>query len=103
MYYKLYRRRQYIYFGAIIVAIIFLLSANRKSDSDDSDRRVKNFKKRNDAGRININTYVEPEPCKGCPGENGSPVYLNVRILLLNISRFSIVCCNLRFLNKLKF
>ena len=31
--------------------------------------------------RINMQNYVEPEPCVGCPGENGGPVFLKVLIL----------------------
>jgi hypothetical protein len=28
--------------------------------------------------RISMQTYVEPKPCNGCPGENGAAVYLTV-------------------------
>lgn len=33
--------------------------------------------------RININNYVEPEPCSGCPGENGRGVTLTVSFFTL--------------------
>jgi len=31
-----------------------------------------------DGETINMQNYKIPEPCHGCPGENGSPVYLTV-------------------------
>jgi hypothetical protein len=36
------------------------------------------FKSINKKPRITMATYKEPKPCVGCPGENGSPVFLTV-------------------------
>jgi hypothetical protein len=33
------------------------------------------------AVRINMQNYVPPPPCEGCPGENGAPVLLSVYLL----------------------
>ena len=77
MYYKLYRRRQYIFLVAFLVVLFFYFytssggkpySQNIQVKTGDSFRRA----------RINAETYQVPEPCSGCPGENGRAVYLSV-------------------------
>jgi hypothetical protein len=85
MYYKLYRRRKYIYAGLLIFGILILIYKlnslntgkqnvafnNRLETNIDSAIQKKELK------RVNIKTYAEPELCLGCPGENGAPVFLN--------------------------
>jgi hypothetical protein len=99
MYYKLYRRRQYIYLGIFVVCILFLLS-QKSQTNDDSVHGEKNIEenpniphmplKKNDGDihlpekpRVNMQNYVEPPVCKGCPGENGGAVFLNVILLFI--------------------
>jgi hypothetical protein len=95
MYYKLYRRRQYIYLAAICIGILLMISMLSKPTVTDDDRLMMMNRRDNDGGggqqqqqellrnerieRINMNNYVEPEQCKGCPGENGQAVSLTVR------------------------
>ena len=102
MYYKLYRRRKFIYIGLAAFGILVLLlnqspsneqpkSGSKKEDEanhlnnldypDHPDHPVVENKKQ----RINMRTYVEPEPCLGCPGENGAGVHLSVRHFLVAI------------------
>jgi len=91
MYYKLYRRRHYIYAALIFLGIVFLIKNNstRTSFGTNDDADFVKYKKRKAyeelsekiqdvKPRINMQTYVEPKPCNGCPGENGGPVYLTV-------------------------
>ena len=85
MYYKLYRRRQYIYLIAAVFGVIFLYNyrpsfSNTSSGQDGEEpRHAENSGNvAGDDSEITILTYKEPEPCKTCPGENGQAVILTV-------------------------
>ena len=102
MYYKLYRRRQYIYLGIFLASVLFLISQNTQTNDDGNGPpqqkiNIKNIKSNdrekvdpgqvddqgdikvgNKRPRVNMKNYIEPPICKGCPGENGAGVYLNV-------------------------
>ena len=93
MYYKLYRRRHYIYAALVFLGIVYLIRNNstRSSIGTNDEADYLKYKKRktdeklvekiqNVKPRINMQTYVEPKPCNGCPGENGGAVYLTVKI-----------------------
>ena len=109
MFYKLYRRRKFIYIGLFLLGVLFLAfnqnlpasnenrikSLNYKIENDEFNKNpnvnnqnlnlvpnpnlnpMHNLKQNN--GRINMQNYVEPEPCVGCPGENGNAVFLSVK------------------------
>lgn len=97
LYYKLYRRRHYVYFAGLFISMLFIISLlnNKPSEGtsavrnegrviDNNQNPVKGAKKA--AGeRINMNNYVEPPQCVGCPGENGAGVKLTVRVLFYNL------------------
>ena len=109
MYYKLYRRRQYIYLGIFVACVLFLLlqksQINDDSrhgdkqnhieenpniphmplDKDDADNKLPQKKP-----RVNMQNYVEPPICRGCPGENGAAVFLNVSVRRLFYFRVKI-------------
>jgi polypeptide N-acetylgalactosaminyltransferase len=74
LYYKIYRRRKYLYAGIAIIGLIYILSINNSKSTKTS---LEDSLKKQRSGRINIHNYVEPEPCKNCPGEMGSSVFLN--------------------------
>jgi hypothetical protein len=78
LYIKIYRRRRLVSYSLIGLlffgAIVFF---NQYSDTSIGSRKGQKVNKRSGGG-ININTYVQPAPCSGCPGENGAPVYLSV-------------------------
>lgn len=90
MYYKLYRRRKYIYFGILTLGIVVLILKSNSSNTYTNNVNDKVDEKNKDkdgephhpqkSQRINMKTYVEPEPCLGCPGENGAAVFLSVII-----------------------
>ena len=84
MYYKLYRRRNYIYVGLFLaVFICYLYVAN---SGDTKKQYEQGYREKRSGERVNINNYKIPEPCIGCPGENGKPVYLNVsKFLIISI------------------
>ena len=50
------------------------VSLDSKQSENNVKREVKNLRK----DRINMQTYVPPPPCVGCPGENGAAVHLTV-------------------------
>lgn len=111
IYYKIYRRRQYVYMAAIFLSVLFTISILSKpttyEPNEPSRRRGKLSANNNNndgeggeqnnpierpgeklvaqpnAQRININNYVEPEQCSGCPGENGRGVTLTVSLIFL--------------------
>ena len=63
-------------------------NSNKKSEKSDDSPNVNgpqidipNKPRIENKNRINMQTYVEPEQCVGCPGENGGPVFLKVLIL----------------------
>lgn len=78
--------------GAFFIVVLFFVSVLNKpndgTNSYDNDRIKRelnvlnnnnnNNNGQNPSGRINIFTYVEPEPCNGCPGEMGQAVRLTV-------------------------
>lgn len=87
MYYRLYRRRAYIYILVAFIVVYFLLTRSGDTNENlakNSEKPLKNFPAANENGmkkksRISMSNYVQPEPCKGCPGENGAAVYLSVK------------------------
>ena len=98
MYYKLYRRRHYIYIGAVFLGIFLYLTykshtidyengnvesnyENYKGKSGNDNNKNKNIRK----SRITMETYKAPDPCVGCPGENGQGVYLTVNMIYSKI------------------
>lgn len=97
LYYKLYRRRHYVYLAGFFISMLFIISLlNNKPPEgtsavrndakvvDNNQNSVKGAKKAA-GGRINMNTYVVPPQCVGCPGENGAGVKLTVRMPFYNI------------------
>ena len=86
MYYKFYRRRHYFYYASIVIGILFLLTYRKSSSTLEKDARRSPSEKNlglKARSRINIITYKEPEPCIGCPGENGMGVVVQVCKILL--------------------
>ena len=93
IYYKLYRRRHLIFIAFSFSLLIYYLTISRSRSSSNNDQKQSNTdKKLNDLNnfaknipewnsRISIETYKEPPPCRGCPGENGGGVTLNVLFL----------------------
>jgi len=81
LYWFLYRRRnRFVIILFIIVTIIFF-SYERKNDSSSAYISVTDKPKKinlQNKTRINRETYTIPEPCRGCPGENGAGVSLTV-------------------------
>ena len=57
----------------VIFYIFFSGEAKNNLKDDDQPRLL-----RMNSDTINMQNYKIPEPCRGCPGENGSPVYLTV-------------------------
>jgi hypothetical protein len=76
LYWFIYRRRnKFLILLMIIFCILFYSYHNDSSvNSQQIDKPKKNIK-----NRINRETYTTPEPCQGCPGENGQGVQLTVR------------------------
>src|ERR1700722_13178333 len=75
----LYRRRNKFLTLIFIIFTIIFFSYESKNDSSsayttliDKPKRILDLKKI----RINRETYQIPEPCHGCPGENGAGVSL---------------------------
>lgn len=93
MYYKLYRRRHYIYIGAVFLGVFFYLTYKSHTIDYENINAESNYEKyKGKAGkdnnnkinrkpRITMETYKEPDPCVGCPGENGQGVYLTVNMI----------------------
>jgi polyferredoxin len=93
MYYKLYRRRKFIYISLLLLGILaFVWKSNSpnntknniiknedEKDVEPSGEEIKDHRLK----RINMENYKEPEPCIGCPGEGGSPVFLSVSLYSL--------------------
>lgn len=81
LYWFIYRRRNKVLITLIsIFCILFFLYGNEqqvKSESQKSTRSVIKHIPRKKV-RVNRNTYTTPEPCHGCPGENGAGVQLTV-------------------------
>lgn len=79
------RRNRFIIFAilAFIVIYFFNQSGNGSYSSFEIEaevhREVRSVNQKKP--RINRETYTTPEPCHGCPGENGAGVHLTVIIL----------------------
>ena len=85
LYWFFYRRRNRLLLA--IATIFFILSflylhdspSSSSSTAGEQSRRVRSSADRNGRGiRVNRDTYTTPEPCRGCPGENGQGVQLTV-------------------------
>jgi len=81
LYWFIYRRRnKFLILLMIIFCISFFLYHNDNPASSgtknqaDKPRKIRSEKKI----RINRETYTTPEPCRGCPGEDGQGVQLSV-------------------------
>ena len=80
-YWFLYRRRNR--FTTILIVVFLLLCfvyLNSNSKSSDQGKQHQRPKRNPNERKIRINreTYTTPEPCHGCPGENGGGVSLTV-------------------------
>jgi hypothetical protein len=51
---------------------------------EDKPKKIRNEKKI----RINRETYTTPEPCRGCPGEDGQGVQLSVIYIYILKKKF---------------
>ena len=87
LYWLLYRRRnKFLILLMIAFCILFFVYQNDHEVSSTNKGEILDLKKdypdkQNVAEkkiRINRETYKTPEPCKGCPGENGQGVQLSV-------------------------
>jgi sortase (surface protein transpeptidase) len=109
MYYRLYRRRHYLYLAALFLGLFCLFvyrsnsyptesnpeadykkykekkSLNKNNEKINNENEENNYEKKKDENnekkkqRVNIFNYKIPEQCNGCPGENGQAVYLTVK------------------------
>ena len=78
----LYRRRRNRFIIVLFLVFTIIYFATKSNDNSSpnykqlTDRQERNIK----ANKIRINreTYTTPEPCLGCPGENGASVSLSV-------------------------
>jgi hypothetical protein len=85
---KFYKLRHYVYIiiGLLLIFFIFnrdTLSNKNFAELQDVLNNIKNVEQFFDnleekKSRITIDTYVSPEPCINCPGENGSAVIILV-------------------------
>lgn len=84
LYWFIYRRRnKFLICLMIIFCIVIYLHQNDSQSSSSTNERIdKRVKKNVDGGKVRINrdTYTIPEPCRGCPGEDGQGVGLTVTI-----------------------
>jgi hypothetical protein len=81
LYWLLYRRRnKLLIIFMIVFCILFFFYQNDDHPSTRVTSQTAKVKKAPAKNKIRINreTYTTPEPCKGCPGENGQGVQLNV-------------------------
>jgi hypothetical protein len=95
MFFSLYRRRHRITLIIVLAIILILLFYIPKTENNFEDKeefyvavenKISNTHKKMEAtksvrkqkNRVNINNYVPPLPCLGCPGENGVGVNLTV-------------------------
>lgn len=78
LYWFIYRRRnKFLILCLIIFCILFLLYRNDNNSTLPTSKLVKRMINERKI-RINRDTYSTPEPCHGCPGENGQGVQLTV-------------------------
>jgi hypothetical protein len=63
----------------IIFCILFFFHQNTNQVSSGTNHQIDKPKKISNEkrNRINRETYTTPEPCQGCPGENGQGVQLS--------------------------
>lgn len=82
LYWFLYRRRTkfLILLMTIFIFTVFFYQNEPKPTAAKShgEQREKRDILRESRTRINRDTYTTPEPCQGCPGENGQGVQLTV-------------------------
>ncbi|CAF1111639.1 unnamed protein product [Rotaria sordida] len=79
LYWFLYRRRhKFLIFLIIIFCILFFFYGNDYKVSSETKKPLDKPKIISNKRKIRINreTYSTPEPCQGCPGENGQGVQL---------------------------
>ena len=83
MYYKIYRRRNRLY---IIIGVILLIFLYFDKDSSKDNERKDSLNDLDEVFKVieekfehkPRKRYVQPDPCVGCPGENGEGVKLTV-------------------------
>jgi hypothetical protein len=85
---KFYKLRHYVYIMIGLLLIFFIFNRDTLSNKNfahfqDVLNNIKNVEQFFDdleekKTRITIDTYVSPEPCINCPGENGSAVIILV-------------------------
>lgn len=80
MLYKLYRRRKVLYLsaGMIVIFMYIFFSGDASNNTLDNNKAIP----RRAGEVITMQNYKIPEPCRGCPGEMGAPVYLTVIIFI---------------------
>ncbi len=81
LYWFLYRRRNKLIIILFIIFTILFFSYESKNNAPSESTTVIDKPNRNreqKKARINRDTYTIPEPCLGCPGENGGGVSLTV-------------------------
>lgn len=79
LYWFIYRRRTKVLLCLMIifcVVIYFHQNDSQPSSGAASPRIERNV--HGDKLRVNRETYSTPEPCRGCPGEDGQGVALTV-------------------------
>ncbi len=69
MYYRVYRRRQYIYVFLAFLFLLYLFYGSSDKKSASSSRSELGERRNKASGRITMDTYVPPKNCDGCPGE----------------------------------
>jgi len=80
LYWFIYRRRnKFLILLMIIFCILFFFHQNTNQVSSGTNHQIDKPKKISNEkrNRINRETYTTPEPCQGCPGENGQGVQLS--------------------------
>lgn len=96
LYWFLYRRRDRLLLILLVAFIVIVIYSKNQSKSPSNSPTIDKPKipRRVNKVRINRETYQIPEPCRGCPGENGAGVTLTVfysmtflRILFIGNSR----------------
>jgi hypothetical protein len=86
MFIKLFRRRRlFLYCITGLLFFAFIAYLNHSLD-DHVNLKSKQYQEREkveqkvvvNKNRVNMQNYVPPPPCNGCPGENGGAVQLTV-------------------------
>ncbi|CAF1405410.1 unnamed protein product [Adineta ricciae] len=79
VYYFMYRRRnKFIILLVIIFCILVFFHSTSRQNSPRTKKSVNVLQKSINGKKVRVNrdTYTTPEPCHGCPGENGQGVQL---------------------------